>query len=698
MLAASVLLLWLVTQNGTSAQQPAGFTSVFVLAWRSLAVLAALWIGAAGYGYALQLLLIPAVHRGRGGIVTELALGIAALLLVNWLVAWAGWLSQDGAVAVFGAGALLNLLKMLPSQGRWRGERKTTVVSWAVLLLVPGFVLLLIAACCPPGSLWRVEAFGYDVTSYHLQLPREWLNMGHMAGLEHNVYSFLPSLIEGGYLLIGTLSGSVLAGVYTCQLFHVTLALLATAAIGKTVAGKTTTPTGIGAAALFLAVPWVTVTGSMAYNEMGVMAFGAAALLLTFNKAGTTRRGAIAIGFLVGAATLSKLTAGVMISVPLGLILLFGMHSQTDTTNKAGKLFNFQLAAIAALAGTLTLSPYLARNYTTTGNPVFPFAADTLGAGHWDETLVERWDTAHGLSPKHEGKLDALGRQWLFNTGFGAVGGHITPHETQNMARFDREGGVPPLWIAVAVAGVLLLTHKDMRRPAGALLLMLGVQVLFWMFATHMQSRFLLPTLLPACLIAGLGYDRLRTITKPKAPTAAPLLGSAVILTLAVTGYATLASQTRTVPDPQTGEPLQLPIWSAIDAPIDNADHPINRLPEKSKTLLVADNSGLLYLDRPFVYATAFDEDPLGRIIRASKDDPEKVNQALHDGGITHVWVHWAELDRLRNTYGHDRDVTPQTLEKLIATGWQPIETVGRSATLYALPDTPRVPVAASGS
>lgn len=713
-----MLLLWLVTQNGIAAQQPGGFTSVFVLAGQSLPVIAALWIGAAGYGYALRQLLIPAVHRGRGCMVTELALGIAGLLVVNWLVAWAGWLSQNGAVAVFGAGALLNLLKLLPKKGVRRGERRTPIVPWAVLLLVPGFVLLLIAACCPPGTLWRVEAFGYDVTSYHLQLPREWLNMGSMAGLEHNVYSFLPSLIEGGYLLIGTLSGSVLMGVYTCQLFHVTLALLAAAAIGKTIATKTTTSAGIGAAALFLAVPWVTVAGSMAYNEMGVMAFGAAALLIAFGEAGTSRRGAVAIGFLVGAATLSKLTAGVMVAVPVGLILLFGLnrnaftHSPNSPARKGGVnatptndedvkgtraqprppgrgyVFSMclQRASIAALAGFLTLSPYFFRNYSATGNPVFPFAADALGAGHWNETLVERWDTAHGLSPKHEGKLDALGRQWLFNTGFGAVGGHVTPRETQNMARFDREGGVPPLWIAVAVAGVLLLIHQDTRRLAGALLLMLSAQVLFWMFATHMQSRFLLPTLLPACLIAGLGYDRLRTLTKPKAPTAAPLLGSAVIITLAVTGYATMASQTRTVPDPQTGEPLQLPIWSAVDAPIDNADHPINQLPEKSKTLLVADNSGLLYLDRPFVYATAFDEDPLGRILRASGGNPEEVNQALHDAGITHVWVHWAELNRLHNTYGHDRDVTPETLEKLIATGWQPVETVGRAATLYALP------------
>lgn len=657
----------------------------------SLPVLAAVWIGAAGYGYTLRVLLI----QKQGGVIEELALGIAGLLIVNWLVAWTGLLTQNGAVAVFGFGSLLNLLKLMPVTARDRLERRVPILPWCVLLLVPGLAMLLMAASCPPGTLWRVEAFGYDVTSYHLQLPQEWLAMGRMAGLEHNVYSFLPSLMEGGYLLIGVLSGSVIDAVYTCQLFHVTLALLAGAAIGKAVASRASVAAGIGAAAIYLATPWVTITGSMAYNEMGVMAFGAVALLILFGEHGNTRGGAIAIGLLVGAATLCKLTAGVMVALPVGLILLTGWQRSETASSEAKTASNLQLAAIAALAGLLTLSPYLVRNYAATGNPVFPFAAETLGAGHWDQELVERWDTAHGLSPKEEGKLDALGRQWLFNSGYGAVGGQVTPRETENIARFDREGGLPVLWIAVAAAGVLVMLNRGTRKIGGALLMMLGVQVGFWLFATHLQSRFLLPTLLPACLIAGLGYDRLRTITKDKTPTVAPLIGSAVIITLITMSYVTLVSQTRTIPSPETGEPLQTPIWMAIDAPIDNADHPINRLPEDSKTLMVADNSGLLYLSRQIVYASAFDEAPLGKVIRATKGtgnyvgppwNPNDVNAVLHEVGITHVWVHWSELNRLHSTYGHDRDVTVESLKALIATGWQPVEWADRSATLYKLP------------
>lgn len=706
---AAVAWLWIVTQNGLAASQPQAFGAVPRLIAGSLPVLAALWIGAAGYGYALRLLMIR--RRRDGALIEELALGIAGLLVANWLVAWAGWLTQNGAIAVFGAGCLLNLLKLLPGKAapethgvskNDRPERRGFELSWATLLLVPGGVLLIVAACCPPGALWRVEAFGYDVTSYHLQLPREWMTAGAMSGLEHNVYSFLPSLIEGGYLLIGVLSGTAVDGLYTCQLFHVTLALLGAAAVGKLIATRAGAAAGIGAAGLFLVLPWVTITGSMAYNEMGVLAFGAAALLIVLSESGTTRGGAAAAGLLVGAATLSKLTAGVMIAMPVGLILLLGLNRWAPATaddeatpsvddKTTGFKHGVQLAAIAALMGATMLSPYLVRNYVATGNPVFPFAAERLGAGHWDDTLVARWDTAHGLSPKDEGRLDALSRQWLLNTGYGAIGGRPTPRETENMARFDREGGVPGLWAVVIVGGVLLLKQREARPIACGMGLMLGVQVLFWMFATHMQSRFLLPTVLPACVIAGLGYGRMVAVTKVKSPTLGPLIGSAVVVAIGLINYTTLVSQTRTVTDPQTQQALPMPMSVVIDAPVvtsasDPNAHPINRLPESSKTLMVADNSGLLYLTRPIVYATAFDEAPLGQVIREADGDPRKVNQRLHAAGITHVWVHWSELYRLHNTYGHDTDVTIERLTPLIASGWKPVDTVGKSATLYALP------------
>jgi hypothetical protein len=118
--------------------------------------------------------------------------------------------------------------------------------------------------------------------SYHLQLPREWLAMGRMTGLNHNVYSFLPSLVETGFMQLSAMKGSVYGAIYACQLLHVSTAILGAAAIATTVirvAGVTGRGAGVLAGAAMLATPWVLVTGSCAYNDVAALCFGSAALL-----------------------------------------------------------------------------------------------------------------------------------------------------------------------------------------------------------------------------------------------------------------------------------------------------------------------------------------------------------------------------------------------------------------------------------
>ncbi len=707
------LIFWL-TSGTYNPGSPVTVGLVTLRLAESLWPVTLLWLAALGYGIAYYKWVFRKACGHRVGLVT---VGMAVLLIIQWLCASIGFVGSAASWLVCLPGLVIALTGLPAFCKRLLAKDTQQDKQWltyGIMWFVPVLAMLIIASCCPPGTLWRVEAFAYDVTSYHLQLPQEWLTLRQMTSLNHSVYSYLPGLIEGGYLLIASFHKSTQDAVYACQIFHGSLALLAAMAAGQLVSQLTQQRVGVGVAALFLSAPWVLITGSLAYNEMGVLAFGAGAMLIVFSEHGRTRGGAAAAGLLVSAATLCKLTAGIMIALPVGLILLIGLNRINSPCRKAGvsarnienssappqpppsgggygnihrtQLINLQLAAVAAFVGLLTLSPYLIRNYVQTGNPVFPFAADVLGQGHWDDELVERWNQGHGLAQNQEGRLDSLARQWLLNTGYGAVGGTPTPRETQNIARFDREGGVPVFWIAVFISAVLVLMHKNTRRTGGALLLMIGLQLVFWLFFTHLQSRFLLPTLLPACLLAGLGYGRLHALTKTKAPTAAPLVGSAVLICMIAVSYMTLNNQTRTIPDPDTGEPLQTPIWMAINTDISNSDHPINRLPETSKTLMVADSSGLLYLDRPFVYASAFDEAPLGRFIREAEHDPQQVNQLLQAAGITHVWVHWAELDRLHSTYGHDSDVTAESLQSLINTGWHPVESLGLTATLFALP------------
>ncbi|MFW6060324.1 MAG: hypothetical protein ACODAQ_09085 [Phycisphaeraceae bacterium] len=662
MLGVLGVTVWLIGQGER-------FLANIAIIIEVLPALAALWLGAAGFGYPLRRALLPNV---RHGIVAQTGLGLAALLLINWLLACFGalhMLSAWGLCAV-GMALLAAQLVMAHRDGTLECATSSIALPWALPVAMPGLGVMLVAAACPPGTLWQMEAFGYDVLTYHLQLPREWLELGAMTGLEHNVYSYMPSLIEGAYMQLAAMQGGVYAAIYTCQLFHVSLACFAAVAVACAAVRFVNVTAAVLAAGALLALPWTVITGSLAYNEMAMLAFGGAALLILFDEAGETVRGGAAAGMLLGAATLAKLTAGLLLAAPIGVIALVGWHRALPWRP------HVRVAAAMALAGTLMLAPYLVRNAVWTGNPVFPFATSVLGTGHWDEAQAARWERGHGVSWAEGNRGEALLKQWLLNTGYGAVGGAEVQRTAENIARFDREGGVPLLWLGVAASCAVALRRKEMRPIAAALGALIVLQLVAWLSVTHLQSRFLVPTLLPAVLLLALGLGAL--------PRRWSMVGGVLVVVFALSSGVTLHQQSRAA------------VGLLIDAFVPPGrgrvpegavnSHPINGLPRDSRTYLVADNGSLLYLDRPIVYHTPFDASPLGAMVRAADGEPGAVNRLLRERGITHVWVNWGELERLHGTYGYDEDVTRGTLRGLMAGGWRRVWGGDGNVALYALP------------
>jgi hypothetical protein len=696
--AALLLSMWVANQGGAAPVFPARFAASILILAESLPVVAATWVAAIGLGWPVRVLLFP---QSPFRSVAQAGAGMAALLLVNWLMAWAGGVGVAWAWSLVGVGIVAAAAQAVVSHRRPAPDRPAASPRLPMSLVLAAIPLggLLVAVTLPPGTLWRIEAYGYDVLSYHLQIPREWLEAGAMTALPHNVYAYLPSLIEAGYVLVASLGGGdVVASVYVCQLFHASLAVYAAVAVGCAVAQLTTASAGVMAAAVMLSVPWVLVTGSLAYNEMAVLAFGGAAVLLLLDIRSERPRVAAAIGLLVAAATLAKPTAGPMLAVPIGLVLLTRLNHAERWRSPPELRRAMLAAAVAAGVGVLVLSPWFVRNYTWTGNPVFPFAAGVIGAGHWDAALVERWDRGHGLTlTTEEPRLEALARQWLFNTGFGAAGGEQTPREVRNIARFPNEYGWPVLWIAVLLGALFTVRQVRQRRAVGAMLLVLGVQLLFWLAATHLQSRFLVPTILPAAVIVGLGVARAQQVMSQRLRWVTPVAVTALVLSMTVTGQSLMSGQLNPHAarvmlggliegghvTPQRAERIEPAPWLLVDTlPLVSAT-PLDDLPPGSRVLLVADNSALLYVAPPIVYNTAFDANPLGAVIREVDGDGDRVTEALAERGITHVWVHWSELDRLHSTYGFDSDVTEPVLREL-ATRWRVVSDAG-IATLYRL-------------
>ncbi|MEM6332521.1 MAG: hypothetical protein AAF823_04185 [Planctomycetota bacterium] len=709
-LALAAATAWLVSQGG-----PLGLRGDFAFglgkyaAALFIAAESLLWLAplaaAAGYALALRAAIphLPASVAAAAGLAiwAWLALTLATLGLVGPISAWA-----QIALAVAIGGVALRVRPL-----RLRAPRRPT--TGLALLTGLGAGTLAVLAACPPGSMWRVEAFGYDVLSYHLQLPREWLANGRLAGLDHNVYSHLPSLVESMALQLMALRGgtdaTAAATALTAQYLHAALAGLTAWCLAQAVAAiwakRSITAGGAIAAALFLLTPWVLVTGSMVYNEMAVTAFGVAAVALVAQgpRPPSPRNladHAAVVGLLLGAAVLAKPTAGPMIAIPVLAIFALRCAARLHGPPKRRTLTALAAASLAAAVMAATMTPYLARNFIQRQNPIFPFATHLLGPGHWSDALIDRWDRAHGLDADRDSAslLASFNRQWLTNRGYGALGGSPPPPERDNVARFALQGGLPALWLATLLAAIAALAHPRTRWPTAALLAWLAFQLAFWAFATHRQSRFLIPTLLPTLLILGLGFDRLlRALPTARRPVASWSLALPLVAMLFAVAWQVIQAQT---PPPQgnpprdaAGRPLSLPLAVAIDAwPLTPQglapQHPVNALPSDTRTLVVADNSRLLYLTRPFAYATPFDPDPLGQTLRAHAHDPAAVTAALRDAGFTHVYLGWSELARLHRTYGYDPDTTQQNLATLIQrAAWQPL-----TRELYALPPAPPSP------
>ncbi len=646
-----------------------------------------LWASAFGLGDSINRWLLPAGSdcAEPARLLIRAALGMAGLLMLWWVLFWLVGVNRFTAALPVVAGLMLLVFRAVQAKDELKAiDLARFGWPWTLPALMPGLALLLVAASCPPGTLWRVEAMGYDVTSYHLQIPKEWIALGRATPLEHNVYSFFPGLMEHGYTAIGALLGGAMRDTaYACQVLHATFALLAVWGLVETARRLSAGAAAVVAAGAVLLLPWVVITGSLTYNEAAVLGFGAAALCLALQPGGLGWRRGAAIGALLGAATMCKLTAGPMVAVPVAAIALVpDFLSRNHGIARPGLKSRVNLGGTLAAAMLMTLTPYFARNAVATGNPVFPFATSVFGTGHWDDALAERWHTAHTLGADRPTTIDALSRQWLRNTGYGALGGTAVPPESRNIARFTHERGLPVFWLAALTAFALMLGHPRTWRLALAMLGVLLWQLAFWRVGTHLQSRFLLFTLLPAGVVLAVGAGRIRDAAGSLRGVLPPIAAAVLLLSLLTIALGTLWHQTPPV-QLDDGSIVPGPVYLSIDAlgDPDNPEqlgrpgtHPVNLLPPDTKTLILADNSALLYLDRPIVYSSAFDVNPLGEIVRATDGSVAAINAALRDRGITHVWVSGSEVARLRATYGFDATLTPELLKALVESWWPALD------------------------
>jgi len=647
LLAAGVVVLFvagLVVVSQGRVPLMARFGALLALLLEALAGAGAWVVAAVGWGYLMRRLIGGRDSQRIGvGLIAQTTMGLGAMMLGDWCLGVEGLLNFYTASGLAAVGYVGLGWQFYHSLGQWNEPENWPTWPWPIVFAAPAAGLLIGAACLAPGGLWASEAYGYDVLSYHLQMSAEWIDTGQITGLEHNVYSFLPNLVEASYMHLGLWYGSMIDAAYATQMLHAMFTLIAAVAIGRIVDLYAGDRAGALAGALYLAVPWTIVTGSLAYNEQAVMALAGGALLTTLRRPDEAmslmdagRRGVV-IGLLIGAAVLAKLTAAFMFAVPIALLLLIDRRGGTRT----------MLAHLAgyALAASLVFALWLIRNAVWTGGqPTFPFATNLFGTAHWSAEQADRWHTAHRPDTPLPAALAAAWHQIIAHFQFAYI-----------------------VWPAALVAGLIALRDALLRRPAVCLLLMLAVQLLAWIFFTHHQSRFALVMLLPACILIALP---LSDATRPRRLAARGLMLAVVAVTCL--SFALYLNQR----EGQAPVYIDGTTWQTqlnAQAPVHTPATVINALPPTTRVYAEAFATPL-YIRRPVDYHTVWDNSPLGDAFEAGGISGAR--QWLLDQGYTHVLIDWAMYQRWRapQNYGYDPAVTPKRLTTLAQSILSPIQ------------------------
>ena len=440
---------------------------------------ALLWRSASGMQRPLRVVTSIALGLGIESLAT-LALGLLGILTlrISWAIVIAGCL-----LAIWRRG-LLSPSPGPPGEGGGEGDfdRRTATairnhphpkplpkyrergpeqfIRWLWLLPVAMLTVACLCALLPPGILWGGEPNGYDVVEYHLQIPREWYELGRIVPLTHNVFSYFPFNVEMHYLLAMSLRHGPWAGMYTAQLMHVGFVAMAVAAIYALIAERSRSAATVAAVAMAL-TPWCGLLASVAYDEGGMLLWGTLAI-------GLLMRGNIVLaGLMAGLACGTKWTAVpiVLVAAPLAMLAM--------------RVVPWKSVWIFGIVGLLTVSPWLIRNIAWTGDPVFPEMTSVFGKAHWSDTQVKRWHDAH--EPRREqqnlvARAAALSDQVVLDWRYGFL-----------------------LLPAAIVAAALM--WRDRRSMA--LVLTVVALAVFWLFFTHLQSRFFVFVVPLAALLIG---------------------------------------------------------------------------------------------------------------------------------------------------------------------------------------------------
>jgi len=236
---------------------------------------------------------------------------------------------------------------------------RTRILFIAAYVLHVSWIILL--ASVPPVSR--------DALTHHLAVPKLWVEHGGIYETPEILFSYYPQLLDILYM------GPVAIGWdIGAKYLHFTFALLTALLIFLFIRRRAGPSWGALGGLMFLTLPLIVKLSVTVYVDLGLIFFTTAALFglaIWLEDTGKTRWLVIA-AICSGLALSTKYNALVSFAV-LGLLLPFFYLFRRENPH-AEQLNAVRYATLFVAVSMLVFSPWLIRNYSLTGNPLYPLA------------------------------------------------------------------------------------------------------------------------------------------------------------------------------------------------------------------------------------------------------------------------------------------------------------------------------------
>lgn len=549
-------------------------------------------------------------------IVSRLLLGCFGLYAAFILLSTVGVLQRMPVALTLACGLVFSLVR-LRVVGSKLHEAVREIFHWpfglrVLLGIICVLAILQIACGFTPLIL-------YDSQIYHLLAPVQFLKAGSLVHIPWNVLANGPMALQltFGMSWIADPSGNsfkLLMTVFGCLL------LLAAAKIGA----------DHGLQASLLASLFVACYPELWLNQaLGVVDLATAAFFLFgvfwWREAlrqqswSWTFQSAIAFGFVLASRYQGILLVG------LGIVAVLIDES---SRNRKATLQNLLKASAAAVVIAAMVAPWLIRNYSNFGNPVYPLLHGWLGGIEWSAAQAARFQrevfgpSLQDVSTLQKVMAPISALLMVPSNGLFGLGLLLG-----SLVAFGGNSHSLRVYAALGIGGLVMwgLIHPTtgvnlLRFNAAGLVLMLS------------------------CTGAILGSDRLRE-WKGLSVGATVALGSLIIGLVALQGIVPVWQTLTDGPARTLFWRANVPSWAAFEfanAKLDRSRH---------KILLIGETRAL-WLEIPFLAPTAFNGPQLDEVFR-SNAEPAAWLTRLNQLKVTHLLISFPEWQRFQKRFGY---------------------------------------------